>query len=148
MVARMKRLLVLALVALGATALARAAAAEAMRASKPEVRQEVVAVVEAQLAAFRADDVAKAYGFAAAELRAQKPLPLFAGIVKGSYPEIWTNTRAECGLVRDDGTFARLLVHVFGRDGSATYDYTLVKERAGWRIRDVLRHAPKKNEKV
>ncbi len=138
----------LALAALGAAIVGRGAAAGTMRASKPEVRQEVVAVVEAQLAAFRAGDVTKAYGFAAAELRAQKPLPLFAGIVKGSYPEIWTNTRAECGLVRDDGTFARLLVHVFGRDGSASYDYTLVRERAGWRIRDVLRHAPKKNEKV
>ena len=144
----MKRWLSLFALSLLAAAFVRGAADDAMRASKPEVRKEVVAAIEAQLAAFRAGDVAKAYGHAASELRAQTPLPRFTDIVRISYPEIWTNTRAECGLVRDDGTFAKLLVHVFGKDSDATYDYTLVKERGGWRIRDVLRHAPKKADKV
>ena len=44
-----------------------------MRASKPELRKEVVAVIEGQLAAFRAGETQKAYAFAAAPLRAQRP---------------------------------------------------------------------------
>ena len=146
-VARMKRWIFLPVLAGFSCGFVRAAD-EAMRASKPEVKKEIVAVIEAQLAAFRTGDVRAAYGYAAVELRAVKPLPLFVEIVRTSYPEIWTNTRAECGLVRDNGALAQLPVHVFGKDGDTTYDYTLVKERAGWRIRDVLRHAPKKAEKV
>ncbi|MBI5769833.1 MAG: DUF4864 domain-containing protein [Verrucomicrobia bacterium] len=144
----MKRWLTLLLLAGFAGALVRGAADEGLRASKPEVRKAVIAVIEAQLAAFRGGDFNKAYSFAAAELRAQKPIQLFMSIVRSSYPEIWTNRRAECGVVRDNGTLARLLVTVSGQDGEATYDYTLVRERAGWRIRDVLRHEPKKAQKV
>ena len=121
---------------------------DALHASKPEVRREIVAVIDAQLAAFRAGDVRKAYGYASADLRAEKPLRMFAAIVQENYPEIWKNTRAEFGLVRDDGGQATLLVHLFGKDGDAAYDYTLVKERSGWRIRAILRHAPKNSDKM
>jgi hypothetical protein len=68
--------------------------------------------------------------------------------VLNNYPEIWSNTKAEFGLVRDDGTRATVLVQVYAKEGSAGYDYGLVKERDGWRIESVLRHAPKKAEKV
>ncbi len=134
----------------GLLILAGAARAEdnALHASKPEVRREIVAVVEGQLAAFRAGDVRKAYGFASAALRAQKPLRTFLAIVEENYPEIWTNTRGEIGVVRDDGERATLLVHVFGKEGDAAYDYTLAKERAGWRIAAVLRHAPRRSDKI
>ena len=144
----MKRWIVLVLLAALAGAFVRAADEAAMRASKPEVKKEIVAAIESQLAAFRAGDVRKAYGLAAAELRAQKPLPIFTGIVQNSYPEIWASTKAEYGLTRDDGTRAVLSVRVYGKDSDATYDYTLVKERAGWRIHDVLRHEPKKQDQV
>jgi hypothetical protein len=119
-----------------------------MRASKPEVRKEIVAVIEGQLAAFRAGDVRKAYGFAAVELRARWPLEMFLGIVQHNYPEIWASTKAEYGLVRDDGARAVLVVHVFSKDGDATYDFTLTLERGGWRIHDVVRHEPKKKDQV
>ena len=138
--------------ALAGAGIFMAAAARAedagLRASKPDVRREIVAVIDAQLAGFRAGDVRKAYGYASADLRAQKPLRAFVAIVENNYPEIWTNTRGEFGLVRDDGTLATVPVHVFGKGSDAAYDYTLVKERAGWRIRDVLRHAPKKEDKA
>ena len=119
-----------------------AAAAEdgAMHASKPEVRKEVAAVIEGQLAAFRSRELPKAYGYAATPLRAQTPLRAFVAIVQNNYPEIWASTRAEFGLVRDDGAQATVLVHVFSKDGDAGYDYVLVKERGGWRINSVLRH--------
>ena len=124
-------------------------AAEAtMRASKPEVRKEVVSVIEAQLAAFRKGEVQTAYGLAAADLRAQKPLRIFTGIVQESYPEIWRNVRAEFGIVRDDGKQAQVTVQVYARDNDAAYDFTLRKENAGWRIYGVLRHAPKQAGKV
>jgi hypothetical protein len=119
-----------------------------MRASKPDVRQEVVKAIEGQLTAFRRGEVEQAYRFAAAELRAQKPLPAFAAIVQGNYPEIWANRRAEFGIVRDDGTRATVTVQVYAKKGDAAYDYTLIKERPGWRIYGVVRHAPRRGGKA
>jgi hypothetical protein len=141
---------ILALHAFGVGAvMLRAADNGAMRASKPEVRKEVVAVIEGQLAAFRERDAKKAYTFAAATLRTQNPLRQFARIVEVNYPEIWANTRGEFGVVRDDGLRAKVLVQVFSKEERADYDYGLVKERDGvWRIDSVLRHAPKKSDKV
>jgi hypothetical protein len=124
------------------------AAEEGMRASKPEVKKEIVQVVEAQLAAFRKHDARAAYGYASAVLRAQKPLRVFWSIVETNYPEVWDNSRAEFGLAWDDGEHAKVLVHVFAKAGDASYDYLLVKERAGWRIEGVLRHEPAKAEKI
>jgi len=111
------------------------------RASKPAVRKDVIASIEGQLAAFRANDVAKAYGYAALGLRRQTPPQRFARMVRDGYPEIWTNTRAEFGLVRDDGERATTTARIFAKDGtSASYDYVLVKEENGWRVAGVLRH--------
>ena len=118
------------------------------RASTPEVKKEIVTVIDAQLAAFRKGDTARAYTYAAAELQAQKPLRTFTAIVKASYPEIWANTRAEYGIVRDNGRQAAVTVQVYSKDGDAGYDFTLVKERSGWRILGVLRHEPRKSGRV
>jgi len=123
-------------------------AESALRASKSELRKEVVAVIEGQLAAFRAGDTKAAYTFAAATLRAQNPLKQFLRIVEVNYPEIWTNSRADFGLVHDDGTRATVLVQVWAKEARADYDYGLVKEREGWRIDRVLRHAPKNEKKI
>ena len=112
----------------------RAAEGDVMPASKPDVRKGVIATIESQLAAFRARELAKAYGFAAATLREQTSLRAFVAIVQNSYPEIWSSTRAEFGLVRDDGERATVLVHVFAGESDAAYDYVLVKERSGGRI--------------
>ena len=124
------------------------AGAPDMPASKPEVKKEIVTVIEAQLTAFRKGDVAKAYRFAAADLRAQKPLAMFTAIVKENYPEIWANTRAEFGIVRDDGTHAKVTVQVYSKQTDAAYDFSLIKEPAGWRIYGVVRHEPKSSGKV
>lgn len=98
-----------------------AAEGAARPASKPEVRREIVAVIEGQLAGFRDDDTRKAYSFASTELRAQKPLRVFVAIVRENYPEIWRNRRAEFGLVRDNGATATVLVHLSGPEGEAAY---------------------------
>jgi hypothetical protein len=124
-----------------ATLSARAAEPGALRASKAVVKAEVVAVIEGQLAAFRAGEVEKAYAHAAMSLQSQMPLPNFARLVRDGYPEIWKNQRAEFGLMRDDGRRATLTVRVFTTDGtSAAYDYVLFKEDDVWRIAGVLRH--------
>jgi hypothetical protein len=123
----------------------RFATAAELPASKPEVRKAIVATIEAQLAAFRKRDLTKAYSYAAAELRAEKPLPVFMTIVQTNYPEIWANIKAEYGIVRDDGEHAILLVHVFAPQCDASYDYNLVREQGGWRIHDVLRHETAKS---
>lgn len=123
-------------------------AAAELRTSKSAVRKEAIAVVEAQLAAFRAGDAAKAYGFAAAPLRAQTPLRAFGTILQTNYPEIWANTHAEFGLVRDDGARATLRVQVYSRDGDAAFDYVLLREGGGWRIGSVLRYVARKKDDV
>ena len=143
-----RRMILAALVALGLGLVPGRGADGGGRASKPEVRKEVVAVIEGQLAAFREGDTKKAHAFGAATLRAQRPLRQFLQIVRTSYPEIWANTRAEFGVVRDDGTRATVLVQVFSKEDRADYDYGLVKEPEGWRIDSVLRHASKKSDKV
>jgi hypothetical protein len=146
-VTRVKRLLV-TFVAIGWLVGALFALDSGLRASKPEVKKEIVAVIEAQLTAFRKGDVAKAYTFSSARLRAQRSLASFAAVVKQYYPEIWSNTSAEYGLARDDGEVATLLVHVIGKQGQLSYDYRLIKERSGWRILGVLPHEPRPGEQL
>jgi hypothetical protein len=127
---------------------AAAPATEGLRASKLEVKKEVVAVIEAQLTAFRHGDIARAYTYAASDLKAQKPLPVFSAIAKQNYPEIWANTRAEFGIVRDDGRRATVTVQVYSKTDDAAYDFSLAREREGWRIYGVVRHAPPKTGKL
>jgi hypothetical protein len=113
------------------------------KASKPAVRKEVLVVIEGQLAAFRAGDADRAYAYAAQGFQAQTSPRRFASMVRSGYPEIWTNARAEFGLVRDDGERATTTARVFAKDGtSALYDYILLKEDDVWRIAGVLRHDP------
>ncbi|MES1194742.1 MAG: DUF4864 domain-containing protein [Opitutus sp.] len=111
--------------------------------SKPEVRKELVGVVDAQLAAFRSGDFKRAYGFAARPLRAQFTLKEFTAMITRSYPFIAHNERAEPGLPMDDGETATLAVRVFGAGGkSADYRYLLTREADGWRISGVLPELP------
>lgn len=142
MVTGMRPVLPLLVFAIAAGAMTLGTAVAALPISKRAVSEQVTKVIEAQLAAFRAGDVEKAYGYAAEPLRLQTSAPAFARIVQQNYPEIWRNTRAEYGLIRDDGNRATVIVHVFAKDMEAAYDYVLFKESAGWRIGGVLRHEP------
>jgi hypothetical protein len=125
-----------------ATLLVRAEESDTVRYSKPGVRKELVAVVDAQLAAFRASDFAGAYKLAAEPLRIQFSLKEFTAMVTRSYPLIAHNVRAEFGLPMDDGVNATVSVRVFGTGGkSADYRYVLSREAAVWRISGVLPQA-------
>jgi hypothetical protein len=150
----------LTLLILGLTALtARAADSEGLHYSRPADRREITAVVEAQLAAFRANDFDKAYGFAAQGLRQQFTVEQFTVMITRGYPLILHNERAEFGLPQDDGTSAVLSVQVFAAGNqSAAYRYLLVKESAGstasggakgdpvWRITGVTPEKPRTSD--
>jgi len=140
MMGGMLRLLGLIWILAFSLAASQGAVGEQMRVSKPAVRDEIIAVIEAQLAAFRSGDIAKAYGYAASEFRRQTPQAAFARLVQKNYPEIWRGTHAEFAIVRDDGERATLVVRVISKTSEASYDYVLFKEKAGWRIGGVLRH--------
>ncbi len=131
--------LLLTTVCLALAALGNAAEFTNMPASKQTVRKQVIAVIDAQLAAFRAQDVTRAYAYASVGLRRRMPVAVFASVVRENYSQIWTNSRAEYGIVRDDGNTARVLVHVEGKTGAASYDYTLENENGQWRVRAILR---------
>jgi hypothetical protein len=142
-----RRTLLLRFLIGGLLAVSTGRAAE-LRASRPEVRKDVFAVIEGQLEAFRRGEPERAYSYATRAFRAQRSLSAFVTTVRGSYPEIWANTRAEPGIVRDDGTRATVTVQVYSKPGDAAYDYTLAKEDVGWRILGVVRHEPSRGKRT
>lgn len=126
-----------------------AAESGAMRASKPTVKVEIIGAIDGQLAAFRKNEVGRAFAYASTALQQQTPIRRFAALVRDGYPEIWASARAEYGLVRDDGARATVTARVFVESGrSAVYDYVLVREDDVWRISGVLRHEAKSEKKV
>ena len=128
------------LVLCGLLVSARAAEPE-MRLSPRKIREEVRAVVEAQLAALRAGDYSTAYDFAARGIRRQFDEQLFAVMIRRGYPALLRPGQADVGTVRDDGKgTAQVTVTVTDRQKNITaYRYWLVNEETGWRISGVVR---------
>lgn len=129
-------------------AMAVSAAEGTAPVSKPAVRDEIVSVIERQLAAFQEGKLDRAYGYAAESLRVQIPPEGFARMVQQNYPEIWQSTRAEFGIVRDEGGRATVVVRVYAKQSEAAYDYVLLKEASGWRIGGVLRREIRNSSKI
>ena len=126
-----------ALASLAFAVFVRVAAAE-LEPSQPPVKAEITAVIEAQLAAFRAGDFDKAYSFASSPIRERFPLAEFQNMVRTGYPLIAASVRADFGICLDNGVEASIFVHIEARDGtSKDYQYGLVHERDGWRITGV-----------
>ena len=123
-------------------------AAAGLEPSETAVKSEITAVIEAQLAAFRAGDFDKAYTYAAGAIREKFPLSDFKQMVSTGYPIIATSVKAEYGVCLDNGVEAAIFVHVEARDGtSRDYQYGLVLERSGWRITGVT-EPEKRGERV
>jgi hypothetical protein len=124
---------------LGLTASLRAAA-PVMRLSTKQVRDEVKAVVEGQLAALREGDFPTAYGFAARGLKAQFDLRVFTLLLRRGYAPLLKHDTADVGLVHDNGEgVAQVPVTVVdGLERSTAYRYWLVREPEGWRITGVV----------
>ena len=119
--------------------LAHAAGPE-MRLSPKKVRDEVRAVVEAQLAALRTGDFATAYDFAARGIRRQFDERLFTVMIKRGYAPLLRSDKTDLGVVRDDGEgTAQIGVTITDRQiRSTVYRYWLVKEGDAWRINGVV----------
>jgi hypothetical protein len=116
------------------------AAGPEMPLSPRKVRDEVRAVVAAQLAALRTGDFATAYDFAARGIRRQFDERLFALLLKRGYAPLLKAGPTDIGLVRDDGEgTAQVSVTVTDLQKRATvYRYWLVKEGDAWRINGVV----------
>ncbi|MDB6092450.1 MAG: hypothetical protein JWM32_12 [Verrucomicrobia bacterium] len=102
------------------------------------VRGQLVAVVSAQLAAFRAGDWEKAYTLAAPSFQGVVSRQAFATLIMRNYPIVWKNTRAEFGVPSDNGRVGIVPVRIFGEGGSEAYTWLLVKETGGWRVTGVV----------
>jgi len=130
----------LALVLILIGAVVTYAAEPELRLSPKKIREEVRAVVEEQLAAFRAGDFKHAYALASAGIKAQFDERLFAALIRRGYPALLRAGDADLGVVRDqDGEQAQVTVAVTDRQQrSMVYLFSLVKEDAGWRINGVV----------
>jgi hypothetical protein len=135
----MSRLAGLALFCFGLLVGAGAAERE-MRLSPKPVRDEVRAVVEAQLAALRTGDFATAYDFAARGIRRQFDLRLFTALIRRGYAPLLRPGQADFGVVRDDGDgVAEVSVTITdSQKRSTVYRYWLVQEGEAWKINGVV----------
>lgn len=113
---------------------ALASAQPVLRFSSPETRRELRAVVELQLEALREGDWATAYGQSATAFRARVVPADFVRLFRRHYPILLANTRAEFGLLQDDGRQARVPVRVYAGEVSTALIFTLVREPRGWRV--------------
>ena len=112
-----------------------ALAAEEPKPSTPAMKEKLHAVIRGQLEAFRKDDYAAAYKFAAAGIREQFPLAAFETMVKSNYPAIAKSEEAVFGLTLDDGEKAAVNVRVVGpKHESVSYQYLLERDGDDWRI--------------
>ena len=133
----MSRWLGILLVVLGLLADARAAEPE-MHLSPKKVRDEVKTVVAAQLAALQSSDFAGAYEHAAAGIRRQFDVRVFALMIKRGYAPLLHQEKTDFGLVHDNGAgIANVVVTVSDHLNRVTlYRYWLVQED-GWKISGV-----------
>ena len=115
-----------------------ALAADEAKPSTPAMKEKLHAVIRGQLEAFRKDDFAGAYKFAAAGIREQFPLAAFETMVKSNYPAIAKSEDAVFGLTLDDGDKAVVNVRVVGpKQESVSYQYLLERDGEDWRISGV-----------
>lgn len=113
--------------------------ADSLHPSTDKLKQDITTVIDSQLAAFRADDYAKAYTFAAADIQGKFGLPEFEQMVKSGFPVIAHSASAEYGLAFDTGDEAVINVRVQNAEKeSVQYQYILKKENGIWKINGVL----------
>lgn len=116
--------------------------------SEPAVMQQLSGTVSNQLAAFRGNDFARAYGYASIALREQFPLPVFEQMVRQGYPAILASTRADFLAALDNGREALLAVKLYTRDRPiGRFEYQLRREGEGWKVGGVaeVRSRPRKD---
>jgi VCBS repeat-containing protein len=110
-----------------------------LKLSKDVVKKDVITVIESQLAAFRTNDFAKAYTFAASSIKDHFSFEQFQDMVKRGYPAVAKSKSASFGVALDDGQQAVVDVSVKGPDDKTIrYQYMLILEDGKWRITGVM----------
>ena len=108
--------------------------------SDEAVRNELIQVIQGQLAAFRKNDFPRAYNYAATAIRNQVSLPAFERMVRTGFPVIARSSSAEFGVILDNGRDAVVNVGIVGEGGLVIhYRYFLHKELSEWKITGVVR---------
>lgn len=104
---------------------------------------ELFAVVNDQLAAFRAADYPSAYRRAASGVQQKFTLPQFEAMVRRNYGAMTQARRVEFGSVKTDGGTAVVQVFLFeGERAARCFLYSLIAEGDGWKVEGVEEVAP------
>ena len=115
------------------------AAATERKPGDEKGHEELVTVVSAQLEAFRRNDFAKAYTFAAAGIREKFDAAAFEKMVKEQYPVIANSKSAKFGAATENGEEAMLIVTIRGAGKQAgQFRYLFVREKSNWKISGVV----------
>jgi len=117
---------------------ARNFGADDLKPSEVNTKTALHAAISGQLEAFRKDDYAAAYVFAAQAIKAKFALEDFERMVRAGFPAIAHSTSAKFGLTFDNGDEAVINVRVFseGRE-PVDYQYTMHRDGEAWRITGV-----------
>jgi len=104
------------------------------------VMKEVRNTISSQIEAFKENNIAKAYTFAAPNIQAQFPNPdVFGLMVRNGYPVIWRPKSFKFTKFQDLGNKSIQRVLFQSYDGRLeTYDYILEKYDDLWKIAGVL----------
>ncbi len=104
-----------------------------------EVDSRVEATIAAQLEAFRAQDIPRAWGYASPLIQDLfGNQEQFARMVEQGYPMVWSPMTYRFGAARVSGSTVLQLVEVIGRDGqSHALVYEMIQISGDWRINGV-----------
>ena len=104
----------------------------------PPAPHELFAVVEKQLAAFRAADYSSAYRQAASGVQQKFTAPQYEAMIRRDYGEISGAQRIELGFVKVNGSAALLQAFFHGANGSVrSLLFSLIAEGDSWKINGV-----------
>ena len=104
----------------------------------PPAPHELFAVVEQQIAAFRAADYSSAYRQAASGVQQKFTAPQYEAMVRRDYGDISGRQRIEFGFVKVTGPTAIVQVFVRGPNGAVrAFLYSLIAEGESWKINGV-----------
>ena len=99
---------------------------------------QLFAVVEQQVAAFRAADYSSAYRQAASGVQQKFTVPQYEAMIRREYGDMSGARRIEFGFVKVNGATAMVQVYFCGANGySRSFLYHLVAEGDSWKINGV-----------
>ena len=104
----------------------------------PPAPHQLFAVVEQQLAAFRAADYLNAYRQAASGVQQKFTVPQYQAMIRRNYGEMARTQRIEFGYVKVSSGAAVVQVFFCGANGSVhSFLYSLIVEGDSWKINGV-----------